>query len=132
MKYMTRILHNFHSKYANIILDKVWAFPNEDASKMLPPRYGRAPKRSLYSHVWFTVKGEGSHYCHNKADVHASNTIRCQVDYQGNIYQGCWCMKTYNGKICSKQTTKGMSGFISEMFSNNFTLLADIFSTQIN
>jgi len=130
MESMTRILHNFHPKYANIILDKVWAFPNEDASKMLPPRYGPGPKRSLYSHVWFTVKGEGSHYCHNKAGMHASNTIRFHVDYQGNIYQGCWCMKTYNGKICSKQTTKGMSGFISKMFSNN--LLADIFSTQIN
>jgi len=130
MESMTRILHNFHPKYANIILDKVWAFPNEDASKMLPPRPGWAPKRSLYSHLWFTVKGEGSHYCHNKAGMHASNTIRFHVDYQGNIYQGCWCMKTYNGKICSKQTTEGKSGFISKMFSNN--LLADIFSTQIN
>ena len=72
------------------------------------------------------------HYCHNKPGMHASNTIRFHVDYQGNIYQGCWCVKTYNGKICSKQTTKGKSGFISEMNSNNFTLLADIFSTQIN
>jgi len=132
MHSMTRILQNFHPRYANIILDKVWAFPNEDVSKMLPPREGEAPRRSLYSHLWFTVKGEGSHYCHNKPGMHGSNTIRFHVDYQGNIYQGCWCMKTYNGKVCSRQTTKGKSGFISKIDSGDFILLADIFSTQSN
>jgi hypothetical protein len=132
MDAMTTILRNFQAKYANIILDKVWAFRNEDASKMLPPRDGHAPKKSLYTHLWFTVKGEGSHYCHHKVGMHTSNTIRFHVDYAGNIYQGCWCTKTYNGKVCSKQTTKGKTGFISNIDAKDMMLLADIFSTESN
>ena len=132
MNRMTQILQDFHPKYANVVIDRVWAFRNDDSSKMLPPRPGYAPKKSLYSHMWFNVKGEGSHYCHNKDGMHASNTIRFVVDYLGNIAQGCWCMKTYNGKICSRQTTKGMPGFVSKMDPRDNILLTDIFSTPMN
>jgi len=57
------------------------------------------------------VKGEGSHYCHSKLGLHASSAILFNIDYEGNIYQGCWCKKTNRGGVCCKITTKGMSGF---------------------
>lgn len=127
---MTRILQGFHTKYENIIIDRVHAFPTDDPKKVLPPREGEAPRRSLYSMVWITVKGEGSHYCHNKVGVHTSNTIRFEVDYQGNIYQSCWSCKVNNGKPCNKQSTRGKTGFIDKIVPLDFGVLADIFTTR--
>jgi len=129
MDTMTRVFHDFHPRYDKIILDTVWAFPTDDVTKILPQDNWEPPKGSLYSHLWFTVEGEGSHYCHNKVGIHASNRIRFHVDYQGNIYQGCWCMKTYNGKACSKMTTKGKPGFVSKIHP---FYVADIFTTKNN
>lgn len=127
---MTRILQNFHPKYRDIIIDKVWAFPTEDPKKMLPPREGEAPKRSLYSALWFLVKGEGSHYCFNKPGVHQSSTVRFEVHYDGSVYQGCWSGKVYNGKPCCKTTTKGKSGFIDRIVPADFSVFVDIFTTK--
>lgn len=124
---MTRIFQNFHPKYANIIIDKVWAFPTDDPKKMLPPREGEAPKKSLYSMLWFLVKGEGSHYCFNKPGLHESSTIRFEVHYDGSVYQSCWSSKVYNGKPCCKVSTKGKTGFIDRIVPGDFAVFVDIF-----
>jgi hypothetical protein len=126
---MARILQGFHPRYANIIVDRVWAFPTEDSRKLLPPREGEAPKRTLYGSLWFLVKGEGSHYCHNKPGTHTSSTIKFHVDYEGNISQSCWCAKTYNGKQCSKATTRGKPGFIDKIVPGDYGVFVDIFTT---
>jgi hypothetical protein len=127
---MTRILQGFHVKYKNVIIDRVWAFCADDPKKLLPPREGEAPKRTLYDRMWFVVKGDGSHYCFNKPGVHASSTIRFEVDYHGNVYQNCWCSKTYNGKPCSKQSTKGKAGFIDKVVPSDYAIFVDIFTTK--
>ena len=129
LDFMTRKLRSFHLRYANIILDNVLAFPVKNVIKPLPPCEGMAPKISLYSDIWFTVKGEGSHYCHNRLGTHKSSTIRFHLDCRGNIYQGCWCMKTHGRGVCSEQTTQGMTGFQDKMNCN--PLLADIFTTRL-
>ena len=131
LEVMTTILQRFQAKYKNIIIDRVWAFPTSDPKLLLPPRKDEAPRRSLYSHLWFVMKGEGSHYCHNKAGFHGSSTIRFHVDYKGNIYQNCWSSKVYNGKPCYKQSTKGTPGFIDKITAAaELSVLVDIFTTK--
>ena len=129
---LTSIVQNFHDKYRKVILDKVWAFPTEDPRKMLPPREGEAPKRTLYNHIWVCVKGEGSQYCHNKPGFHGSSTVRFHIDYEGNIYQNCWSAKSYNGKPCNKQLTKGKPGFIDKIVPAHYNVFVDIFTTKNN
>lgn len=130
MDTMTRILQNFHPKYANIIVDKVWAFPTEDPKKMLPAREGEAPKRALYSMLWFLVKGEGSNYCFNKPGLHSSSKIRFEVHYDGSVYQSCWSAKVYNGKPCNRTSTKGSSGFIDRIVPADHGTLVHVFTQK--
>jgi hypothetical protein len=129
LDFMTNKLRSFHLRYRSIIIDNVLAFPVKNVIKTLPPCEGMAPKISLYSQIWFTVKGEGSLYCHNKLGTHKSSTIRFHLDCRGNIYQGCWCMNTHGRGVCSEQTTQGMAGFQDKMNCN--PLLADIFTTRL-
>jgi hypothetical protein len=127
---MTRILQLFHPKYDKIIIDRVWAFPTDDSKKLLPPRPGEAPRRTLYDYLWFVVKGEGSHYCHNKPGSHESSTIRFIVDYECNIYQSCWSSQVYNGKPCHKRSTKGKAGFTDEIMPGDYKIFVDIFTAK--
>ncbi len=129
---MTTIFANFHStNYVNIIIDSVWAFPTEDPRKMLPPRDGKeAPRRALYSMLWFRMKGEGSNYCFNKPGVHNSSTIRFEVHYDGSVHQSCWSSKVYNGKPCCKLSTKGKTGFNDRIVPSDYGVLVDIFTTK--
>jgi hypothetical protein len=130
---MTTIFANFHAaKYKNVIIDSVWAFPTDDPKKMLPPRDGKeAPKRALYSMLWFRIKGEGSNYCFNKPGFHGSSTIRFEVHYDGSVYQSCWSSKVYNGKPCCKQSTKGKPGpFNDRIVPADYGLLVDVFTTK--
>lgn len=127
---MTSILANFHAKFANIIIDSVWAFPTDDPRKMLPAREGEAPRRALYSMLWFRVKGEGSNYCLNKPGFHGSSTIRFEVHFDGSVYQSCWSTKVYNGKPCCKLSTKGQTGFNDRIVKADFGVLVDIFTTK--
>jgi len=127
---LTSIVQNFHDNYRKVILDRVWAFPTEDPRKLLPPRKGEAPRRTLYNHIWVVVKGEGSQYCHNKPGFHGSSSVRFHIDYEGNIYQNCWCAKSYNGKPCNKQLTKGKPGFIDKIVPAHYNVFVDIFTTK--
>jgi len=128
---MTAVLRVFHpGKYANIVVDRVLAFPSSDPKHLLPPREGEAPRRALYRQMWFLVKGEGSDYCHNKPGTHGSNTIRFHVDFEGNIQQSCWSHKVYGGKPCSKKTTKGQAGFNDKVMPQDYGVLVDTFTTK--
>jgi hypothetical protein len=130
LKNLTRIIRGFHHhRYKNIIIDRVWAFPTEDARKVLPARDGEAPKRSLYNNIWVLVKGDGSNWCHNKPGLHGSSTIKFIIDHEGNIYQSCWCAKVYNGKQCCKQSTKGKDGFIDRVIPADYGTLVDVFTS---
>ena len=127
------ILQGFHPKYAQIVVDKVWAFPTKDPKKMLPPRVlNEAPKRTLYSHLSFSMKGEMSTYCFNKGGFHQSNTIRFVLDYHGNISQTCWSTKVYHGKPCCRLSTLGTLGYMDKWCPRNYSLLVDIFTTKAN
>ena len=127
---MTRIFQNFHIKYANIIVDKAWAFPTEDPRKMLPALPGEAPRRSMYSHINFNMKGIGSNCCLNKPGVHNSSKIRFVVDYEGNVYQNCWSSKICPaGKPCCRVTTKGKQGFMDKIFPCDYEDFVGLFST---
>lgn len=126
---LLNFLRNFDDKYKNVLVDRVWAFPTDDPKAMLPPRSGtEAPKRSLYSSIWVTCKGEGSHYCLNKPGVHASNQIKFHIDYKGHMVQSCWSQKVYHGKPCCKQTTKGKSGLNVKDEIHLEDLLVDMFT----
>ena len=127
---MTEVLRVFHpARYANIVIDRVLAFPSNDPKHLLPPRQGEAPRRALYRQMWFLVKGEGSDYCFNKPGTHGSNKIRFHVDFEGNIHQSCWSHKEYGGKPCSKKTTKGQAGFNNKVTPKDYGVLVDIFTT---
>lgn len=131
--FLTRILRRFKvSKYDNIIVDKVWAFPTEDRRKKLPARTGESPKSTLYSHVWVLVKGEGSHSCHLKGGDHGSSTIRFVIWYDGSIAQGCWSQKVgaVAKRPCCKATTKGVRGFNDMVEPSDYGLLADLFLSR--
>ena len=120
-RYLTNRLRMFRNTFIDIVIDSVVAFPNDDLNKRLPARPGYSPKKTLYTHLWVTVKGEGSHFCHHKNGMHARSSIRFSVDYQGYVSQGCWCKKTYHGKICSRQETERARLFYDQpLFLNIF------------
>ena len=127
---MTRILQTFHPRYSQIIIDKVWAFPTRDPRKMLPALPGEAPKRSLYSHLWLNTKGKGSYYCHNKPGHHNGRKIRFHLDFDCNLYQSCWSLKSCpSGKPCCRVNTKGKQGFMDTVMPGDFGVLVEIFTT---
>lgn len=130
---LLNFLRNFDDKYKNVLVDRVWAFPTEDPKAMLPARSGtEAPKRSLYSMIWVTCKGEGSHYCLNKPGIHSTNQIKFHIDYKGHMVQSCWSNKIYHGKACCKQTTKGKVGLNVKDEIHLDDLLVDMFTcTQV-
>ena len=133
VQFLTRIIQNFSGFYKNIIVDKVWAFPTEDARKMLPAPKNEPQKRTLYLHMWIHVKGEGSHYCHLKPGEHGSNQIRFVIGYDGSIAQGCWSSKMCKlGKPCCRSWTKGMNefGVVDKVTPADYPFLINLFTTK--
>lgn len=131
IQFLTRLVQDFHPRYKALIVDKLWAFPTEDGRKMLPPKWGEAPKKTLYSHIWVQVKGSGSHYCHLKPGEHASSSIRFVLSYDGTLAQECWSQKVgMAGKPCCRSSTKGGASFLDKVMPADYGPLTDLFLTR--
>ena len=128
IQFLTRLVQAFHPTYKALIVDELWAFPTEDERKMLPPKWGEAPKKTLYSHIWVHVKGCGSNYCHLKPGEHASSSIRFVLHYDGTLAQECWSQKAgMAGKPCCQSSTKDRAGFLDKVMPADYGPLTDLF-----